>query len=72
MLEFTNVNVDCSSVANNLRLVSDGLTYSFCQRGNAKNDFVFWAKTSSWAAIQKIGVVSYTLNARFVSNYVPS
>ena len=72
VLDFTNVNIDCSRTANNLRIVTtDGHDYTFCDN-NTSNNFIYSTTTSHWAAIQRIGVISYTLDVQFISNYVPS
>ena len=63
--------IDCTNSNNNLRIVDESRTYSYCLN-NTGNAFKFEALTSNFVAIQKFGTVSFIMKIEYYMNYVPS
>lgn len=71
MLSFDEVVIDCTNKNNNLILIDDQKTYTYCDNGTI-NAFTFSTKASRYVAIQKHGIVNFKLTIRLLVNYVPS
>lgn len=63
--------IDCTIPNNNLLIVDESKTYSYCANNTGKT-FKFEALESNFVAIQKYGIVSFTMKIEYYKNYVPS
>lgn len=71
VLTFEQIVIDCTIENNNLILVDDKQTYTYCGN-NTGNTFTFSTSNSTYVAIQKYGIVNFTMKIELLANYVPS
>lgn len=70
VLTFSNIVVNCANGNSNLRLISSNNTYTYCGT-TTDTTIVFVGKKNSYVAVQKFGVISFTLQIQFVTDYNP-